>query len=1144
MALRKQKVSVILTKGVQTKIDHKALPVDSLVKFENGEINNIGRIDKRTGFTKTAVNARGIIAYGDDLISRNIRPGEGVASSEATVYSESNSEFRGAKGFSSGWKYETIPVSKGSSHHQADPQTTVSPDGKYALITFVSYDEERADVSSGSVSFEGTVTKRCSVVDRSTGTVIASDIKIGASTTTGGHRMRSVWLNGGPSGPAAFYIIGEEAGGINVWKIDPTEDVIQLRDDGGAVTVSGANAFIGALYPLTSGASFPYDTTGASFDIVAHETTTTTSRVYLIKTKQITSTQFNVAMYQLDFDGASGSLSSTPPPLFDYALTAGVHSTARPTYYSAHRNGDTIYFAHVDGDKMDVRKTTQGSSTNTSIGIELLLSNAPDFTLKTAFVDNGDKVDLYSEVRTEATVFPGSLISTDRSGIHHYEDIDTNGLSGRMGVSNHGLAFAFSHGDENPLFTLGAYERKHVGGTPFPLRFDRQDSLEPLETIKLWTTSLALSVLVDGKLLTGKNYPRERDYLKYGSLEQTHIHDVLGVDQPGKPSGITADIDGRLVSVPMATNYNTFDGEVVPNSVIHLVDFRVEERETKPAASSAMLQDVLYVADNGLFSYDGNAFNLHGILARPKIASEDRGNTVEPTGSGTNPATPPWFTGDLDSGMTYGYRGVFEWEDALGNLHQSEPSSPVILPPEGIGTVNNVGLTEYWLTFPRNDFATEYTTSTAYDAPPEIHRDIRYSIYRTQGDGSTYNLNKSVNNFHRWLQEKGHWDGLSDDVNRLGRFLYTDTGELVNAPPPSPAIYVTAHKNRLFIIGKDRKVYYSKLATPGFGLGFHAAFEVKMQNTTEDPPTALGSMDGVLYIFTERSIYYVGGEGPDNLGTGGFYEAKRLPSPVGASYCSPVQLTDDGLFFSSGQGIYAIDRSGKITEVGAPADALFGSDVVKDMKVDHVKKTVYFQTSANNAELITYNYSVKQWGKHVIQGEGTIDSIEIFKGRLAVSTGDKLCFGSDLYKDDTSYVPLKIRTAWIKLDTYKGVHKYVSLQGYQRIYNFQILGESKDAHNLHVNVYYDYDEDTAFPTDTYTYSTTTTGTNTFQIKGHLSKQKCNSIQFEIYDADDPTNSTTGEGFTITQLELEVGQKLDQYKDGLKKIPSTSTIGAN
>ena len=126
---------------------------------------------------------------------------------------------------------------------------------------------------------------------------------------------------------------------------------------------------------------------------------------------------------------------------------------------------------------------------------------------------------------------------------------------------------------------------------------------------------------------------------------------------------------------------------------------------------------------------------------------------------------------------------------------------------------------------------------------------------------------------------------------------------------------------------------------------------------------------------------------------------------------------------------------------------------------------------------------------------------------------------------------MKIKTAWINL---------AGIQSYQRVYGFHILGESIDKHTLTVNVYYDYDTSTIV--DAYTFSTTSATDAVLQFKGHLSKQKCQAIQFEVVDADN--SGTTDEGYTLTEIALELGLKEDGYKQSNAKLSSTSTIGSD
>jgi len=126
---------------------------------------------------------------------------------------------------------------------------------------------------------------------------------------------------------------------------------------------------------------------------------------------------------------------------------------------------------------------------------------------------------------------------------------------------------------------------------------------------------------------------------------------------------------------------------------------------------------------------------------------------------------------------------------------------------------------------------------------------------------------------------------------------------------------------------------------------------------------------------------------------------------------------------------------------------------------------------------------------------------------------------------------MKLKTGWINL---------AGIQSYQRIYSFHILGESIDKHTLTVNVYYDYDTSSA--TNTYTFSTSSATDAKLQFRGHLSKQKCQAIQFEIVDADN--SCSTDVGFTISEIALEVGIKQDQYKNGNAKLGSAVTVGSN
>ena len=1095
MPLRKSKVSVLISQGVQTKVDHKVLPIESLTLLENGEFSKVGRIGKRRGYSKVVKGTSGIINYRDDLISRNVSRDTDDDGTEASVYSESAATFQGNKGWSSGLNYSPLTVSRGSSLHQKNAQVAVSADGKYALVTFVSVDVIRA--GGDTLTINGTVTKKCSLIDRVSNTVIVSDIQIGTNITGGGHRMRPVWAND------KFYIVGEDQGNICIWVIDPAEATIQLRNTvggvslGGNVLITNPTAVTGTQdYPYALPTSYPWTSAnnGGGFDAMVSRQTQTD--IILVR-KRVSGGSYYVEYGVIDVSGEASYTAS----FNDYALVGntGHQWVAHVSNIGAPGGVATndIMLAYQDDAKVKVIAFPESASASSAVVSRLAASTFPHVEHKFAFVDNpspiigaNQDVDFY-------------LSDIDSGRVDRYPAINS-GSTARGEVAQNGyMLFAFAHSST----LAGVKGPVTLGLTNNPADLILPDA--PLAPVLLASTDMATSVPVEGKYYTGKQYLRERDYLTTNSLEIGYCEEEVRVSEPGWLSAPVA-VPGKVLALPIATNFNNYFGNLVTNSVITLFDIRDEDYNTKCKPSSAMLKDTLYIADNGLYSYDSDKMNMHGIIQRPTVSVAESVDIAEGVGA-------------LTAGEKYFYKGVFEWEDALGNLHQSESSA-------SDSAAAPATYRHLIVTHPVNLIGSEYTSAGTYDDPTEIYRDIKFSMYRTRGNGTLYNLNNSIPNFVRGTYYKEYVDRQSNDSNSLGRFLYTDTGELPNSPPPSPSIYVIAHKGRLFTIGKDNNIYFSKLAVSGFGLGFNQALKITTPNAQSDTPAALGSMDGVLYIFTEKSIYYLLGEGPDNLGNGEFYEPKRLPSPVGAAHLSPVKLIDNGLLFTCSQGIFLIDRNQAITEIGAPVEDLLGSNKVLDIKVDTERQIAYFQTSSATAELITYNYGMKQWGRDVLQGEGgRIDSIEINQDRLVISTGTNLYFSDSSYTDDATYVPLKLKTAWIKLDT---------LQGYQRVYSFQILGESINPHKLTVNVRYDYDG--SMTPDVYEFTSTSTGT--LQFKGHPTKQKCQAIQFEIVDED--ASSSDKSGYTISQIELEVGYKPDQYKNGLFKLPASQTVGSN
>ena len=1122
MPLRRHKASIKFVKGVQQKVDHKVVPADSLVTLENGRFDKVGAINKRTGYTFIDKEASDLIGYKNTLVARNTTTGDRLGTgilNRASAYSASSGNFigdatvSGHRGFSDGIDYTSIPVSKGSQYQQRNPNVAISSDGKYACVTFV-------DVSWNITDRNRLHDKRLSIIDRENNTVLVRDVKLGSATNSGnnGRRMVPLWVAN------KFYVFGEDEGALKFWIIDPTGATIQVKNAAGSATAAGEEILATANYPLAIGAADTgYTNAQASFDACNSSTSTKA----LLFATHVSSHTYTVKYYI--FDTSDHGITEK----WSASVTG---TTSQLGHLVIHRSGVSgdhsakVAFAWQNGTTFTIGTCATEAATSTTDSTITIGANR---IVRGSFLDD---INPFSEqddqdacfIHEESEVITAISNADESSHLYIAPDI----FKGIPGYKRLLLAykqrFIFAFG-RSP-HTIGTVHDDNPAGLPW--------SDPPVNTVALWDWQRTVAIGGGSYGVAGHSVNWIRDHLPIASFDPAEYIDSDKI-KTASYSGGTEGLKGSVVALPVATHQERFStvGDFNPlNSVIRLFDFRRvnEELVDTPAPSSAVVQDILYVADKGLHQYDGDRFRSVGFIDRPMLSGV--------LGSAG---------GNLTANGVYYWKLVYEWEDAQGNLHQSEPSGAITVTAEGSGGSDKRKVTLKIVTNNLPDFG---------------EKEVQVAIYRTQANGSIFN--------HVRTQDLVTTTGFIsfedniDDINvASGKFLYTDSGELANLPPPASARYVAAHRDRLWVIGKDDVVYYSKLIQDGFGVGFNDALFIKTPDNISDPPTALGSMDGNLFIFTENSIYIVGGEGPDNLGSGGFYETKRVPSNIGATKGSPVKLINDGLIFISKKGTHSkiclLGRNMAVTYMGAAIENIISppeiagvSDgipyIVKDITVDTAQETVLFLLSKSSGtpsgvKMITYNYELKQWGADTILDtysagaggslawSGSVGNKKLHIGLMKSSTTPRSYVETTGFLDNTVYVPMKIKTGWINLS---------GIQSYQRVYGFHILGETKDEHTLTVNVYYDYD--TSSVGNSYTFNVDEQADDAhlgkLQFRGHLTKQKCQAIQFEILDGDN--SGTDDNGYTITEIALDIGLKADGYKQNNAKLGSTSTIGSS
>ena len=586
----------------------------------------------------------------------------------------------------------------------------------------------------------------------------------------------------------------------------------------------------------------------------------------------------------------------------------------------------------------------------------------------------------------------------------------------------------------------------------------------------------------------------------------------------------TSKVQGKIISgTAGVTSYFTLYG--VNSTVLDFNNKIVNQTES--------MQNNLNLAGGQLKSYDGNALVEQGFNYPPNTLFAAQG-----TGS----------TGPFESTKTYNYVAVYSWTDIQGNVFKSALSAQASVT------------------------CTAAVTSVSVNIPPLLlsqKTDPYVELYRTEGNGSVFyktmgdssntldQTSKPIINTTDGVDYLLFTDQTSDAKLIANELLYTEGGEVENVSPPSNSI-LASFKNRLFLAGLENKLElrYSKIVEANTGIGFNDTFSIIMTGLGGNIVTLKG-MDDKLVIFKENAIFFLSGDGPNNIGEQNtFIEPQLVSSDIGCAEANSVVLTPAGLFFKSNKGIYLLERSLVLKYVGFPVDD-FNNLTIKKADIYAKDNEVRFVTS--DGPCLVYNYFRGFWSLY-----------SNHKGQSSIVIGDDYYYvhsgpeGNSLYKQDASKydddgtpVNMVVETGWINP---------AGSQTAIRIYRMLLLGDYFSPHRLKISVAYDYNDvysqtkivDVASQTEIFRFGDPsrriestglkkgyygdpggTTGDYTtaiayggkdvmqYQYRLDFSKQKCESFKIKVETVQGA--GELGRGINLSQLLFVVGSKDQDYK---------------
>ncbi len=530
-----------------------------------------------------------------------------------------------------------------------------------------------------------------------------------------------------------------------------------------------------------------------------------------------------------------------------------------------------------------------------------------------------------------------------------------------------------------------------------------------------------------------------------------------------------------------------------------LVLLTLNQSDTSRTAGQ-VLGGNLNIPGGYLAGYDGDICSENNFLLFPN------GTSGIPSGGGS-----------LDPSATYGYGILYEWYDASGNRHQSEVGLLTVVTGAAQGTVT--------LTIPTCRLTAKESGSG----------DIQIVIYRTEGDGTTLHRTGVVINSTA-ADTVVFVDTDADSVILDNEIIYTEGGVIDNQAGGACKIAIT-HRNRVWTAGLDNPLEagYSKQFVEGVGVAFNLDFRVAIPDTDQGGITAMGSMDDKIVFFTKHSIYFLTGDGPNDLAQGLYGVPQRVSTQIGCEEPASVVRVPDGLMFKSTRGIYLLTRGLQMVYLGAAVEKFNSSAVTSGVVMEDLNQVRFtLGTLVDSQVILVYNWFFQQW--YTFTAANPMTSAVVHKGLYAMLFAASASIFRELpgtFTDNLLRYNRRIVFA---------PASFAQVSGFQRIYRTQVHGVVRD-------VVPGVGVDTYRTIIRHAFNHSSTDTDNLAVESETisppynsrpSQQKCTSIRVTVEEDEvDPNEGSpvsragaTVQGIDITGITFVVG-----VKQGVDKIPA-------
>lgn len=427
----------------------------------------------------------------------------------------------------------------------------------------------------------------------------------------------------------------------------------------------------------------------------------------------------------------------------------------------------------------------------------------------------------------------------------------------------------------------------------------------------------------------------------------------------------------------------------------------------------------------------GKPVELNGVLhipgAQPYLYD---GATLTEHGFPINPAPPigtPAAGGSMTPSVTYTYKYVYEWIDAVGGLWQSAPlTAPLSVPL-------SAGQTQVTLTIP----TLRVTRKTS----------VSIVVYRTlaNGDGSIYYQVSSATAplmSTTTADTVSFVDQVADTSAVAGRPLYSPNNNpgsvLENIAPPGCRTMAT-HRGRLLIgavEGDPDAVWFSKDVQTGFGVHFSDFLVSRI--TSVEPITAVGTRETYAIACTKTTAWNSINEYPDDTGAGGVLVFQQQSDTTGCATIGMMAGNDQGMMTYAGtKGVWRMSRGMSWDYVGAALEDDIASVTPKAIvAVPGLNQMRIVASLGGNSTVLVYEALWGQWAKWTYgQAPTTFVDGVLWNGAMAYLCSD----GTVIVEAATSYIDNGVPASVPHVVTFSDMNLY-GVAGFGRLYITQLTG--------------------------------------------------------------------------------------------------------